>query len=149
MKRISAIAISLLLIIGLTAEAQAVTSGVYKCYALQGSADGITFTLPVIWHYNPNATGVQSITRLRIFDMFGAILLDESYAPGTPAGTLEVNGRGSLPITVAYSDFSEGIQVIVNWRQAVDAAAPIPRLTLLLFNNTSATYTSVSQTTCP
>ena len=72
MKRISAIAISLLLIIGLTTEAQAVTSGVYKCYVLQGSTDDpSTFILPTITHYNPNATGVQSITRLRIFDSNG------------------------------------------------------------------------------
>lgn len=82
MKRISAIAISLLLIIGLTAEAQAVLSGVSKCNVFQGPTDDpTTFIVPVIVLFNPNAAGVQRITRFRIFNELGASLLDQSFPP--------------------------------------------------------------------
>jgi hypothetical protein len=144
MKRISAIAISLLLIIGLTAEAQAVTSGVYRCYVHQGSFDNRTSTTPLIFHYNPNATGGQSITRVRIFDHLGGALFDQSFAPGN----FTVNGRGSTFVITAISGVFEGLQVIVNWKQAVDAAPPIPRLTLYHISG-GGIVTSEAQSTCP
>lgn len=145
MKRISAITISLLLMIGLTAEAQAVTSGSYRCVALTGPGiDGVTTVLPVVLHYNPNAVGVQSITRVRIFDSLGVLVFDEP----SPPGSFTVGGRGST-IVVAAEDigFLEGFQIIVNWRQAADALAPIPRLNLALFDGVK--FTSVSQSNCP
>jgi hypothetical protein len=145
MKRISAIAISLLLIIGLTAEAQAVTSGVYKCYVAQGpTSDPSTFLVPDITHYNPNATGVQNITRIRIFDSIGVLIFDQAFSPGT----FTVNGRGSDHAAVAATGFAEGLQILVNWRQAADALAPIPKIVLLLFDDTSGIFTSVSQSNC-
>ena len=146
MNRISAIAMSLLLMIGLTAEAHAVTSGIYKCYVFQGPTDDPnTSIVPTITHYNPNATGVQHITRLRILDQSGAPLLDESYAPGTNT----VNARGSTFYAAVPTGLTEGLQFLFNWSQAVDAVAPVPKLTVLLFDSTSGIYTSVSQSTCP
>lgn len=146
MKRISAIAMSLLLIIGLTAEAQAVLSGTAKCNVFQGpTPDPSTFIEPVIVLFNPNATGVQSITRIRLFDELGNLLLDQGFPPGT----YTVPGRGSTFFAALYTNFAEGLQVLVNWSQAADALAPIPRLTLLLFDATSGIYTSVSQSNCP
>jgi hypothetical protein len=142
-KRISAIAISLLLIIGLTAEAQAVTSGSYRCVAVEGSFDGTTLIFPEIIHYNPNATGVQSIRRIRIFDSLGVLLSDESSAPGV----FPVAGRGSFPISVSGIGFFEGLQVIVNWSQTVDGVAPIPRLNL--YNFDGAVIASAGQSNCP
>jgi hypothetical protein len=147
MKRISAIAISLFLSIGLMAEAQAVTSGVYKCYGIQGfTDDSSTFVLPAVTHYNPNATGVQSITRIRVFNSQGGVLFDQAFPPGTNT----VNARGASPTTMLMAPIValERLQAIVNWRQAADALAPIPRLQLFLFNTTSGIYTSVSQSAC-
>jgi hypothetical protein len=145
MKRISAIAMSLLLMIGLTVEAQAVTSGVYKCYVPQGStSDFSTILVPDITHYNPNATGVQNITRTRVFDSMGVLIFDQAFPPGTVAA----NGRGSTHIGVSTPPFSEGLQIIVNWNQAADALAPIPRLILFLFDASSGIFTSVSQSNC-
>ena len=144
MKRISAIAISLLLMIGLTAEAQAVTSGSYRCVALQGpTPDGTTSILPVIVHYNPNATGFQSITRLRIFDSAGTLLADIP----SPPGAFTVNARGSGIVLAAENGTPEGLQFIVNWKQGADAAAPIVRLTLALFDGVN--FTSLAQSNCP
>lgn len=144
MKRLSAIAISLLLIIGLTAEAQAVLSGAVKCNVFQGPTDDLTtVVVPVITLYNPNATGVQRLTRLRIFDQLGLVILDESYAPGT----VTINARGSIFYATGITGVAEGLQFLFNWSQTVDAAAPIARLNLFLAD--SASYTSVSQTTCP
>ena len=145
MKRIGAIAISLVLMIGLTAEAQAVTSGAYRCVALTGPApDGVTTVLPVVFHYNPNATGVQSITRVRIFDSLGVLIFDQP----SPPGSFTVGGRGST-VVVAAEDigFLEGFQIIVNWKQTADALAPIPRLNLALFNGVQ--FTSLSRSNCP
>ena len=146
MKRISAIAISLLLIIGLGTEAQAVLSGSSKCNVFQGPTDDpSTFIVPTVVLFNPNATGVQSITRFRIFNELGASLLDQNFPPGT----FTVPGRGSTFYAAVPTGFSEGLQFIANWSQAVDALAPIPRLTLFLFDTNTGLYTSVSQTTCP
>jgi hypothetical protein len=146
MKRISAIAISLFLSIGLMAEAQAVTSGVYKCYGVQGPpGDPSTSVVSAVTHFNPNATGVQSITRIRVFDSQGVLLFDQAYPPGTNT----VKARGASPITtIASTGVFEGLQAIVNWRQAADALAPIVRLQTFLFNATSGTFTSASQSTC-
>lgn len=80
MTRISAIALSLLLMIGLTAEAQAVTSGAVKCVALQGPS-GADLVASTVTLYNPNGTGNQNITRLRIYDSTGATIVDLSFAP--------------------------------------------------------------------
>ncbi len=144
MKRISAIAMSLLLIIGLTVEAQAVTSGTYRCVAAQGSLDfGSTVTIPLVVHYNPNL-GVQSITRIRVFDGNGVLLFDETF----PVGAVPVPGRGSIPITAMITGVLDGTQLIVNWRQSADAAAPIPRLNLLTVDGVGV-LTSVSQSNCP
>lgn len=146
MKRIGAIAISLFLMIGLTTEAQAVTSGVYKCVAFQGPTDDLTtLVVPAVLHYNPNATGVQSITRVRIFDSFGTLIFDQP----SPPGTFTVNGRGSTIVFSAQNGFPEGLQFIVNWSQGADALAPIARLTLLLFDTGIGAYVSVSQSSCP
>jgi len=147
MKRISAFAISLLLITGLTAEAQAVTSGIYKCYGVQGpTPDSSTSVLPAVTHFNPNATGVQSITRIRVFSSQGVLLFDQAFPPGVNT----VNARGASPTTILVAPIGaiEGLQAIVNWRQAADALTPIPRLQLFLFNATSGIFTSVSQSTC-
>ena len=146
MKRLSAIAISLLLIIGLTAEAQAVLSGSSKCNVFQGPTDDLTtVVVPVITLYNPNATGVQRLTRLRIFDQLGSVILDESYSPGT----VTINARGSTFYAATITGVAEGLQFLFNWSQTVDAAAPIARLNLFLFDSGLGVYTSVSQTTCP
>ncbi len=146
MKRISAIAISLVLVVGLTAEAQAVTSGVYKCYGVQGPTDDLsTFVLSAVTHFNPNTTGVQSITRIRVFDSQGVVLLDQAFPPGTNT----VKARGASPTTIITPSLVfEGLQARVNWIQAADALAPIVRLQTFLFNAISGTYTSASQSTC-
>jgi hypothetical protein len=146
MNWISATAASLLLItIGLTIEAQAVTSGTYRCVALQSSFDsGITTTVPVIMHYNPNG-GLQSITRIRVFNSVGVVLFDQSI----PVGALTVPGQGSLPVLTGTSNISEGLQFIINWRQTVDAAAPIPRLDLVHIDVASSVVQSMSQSNCP
>lgn len=82
MKRISAIALSLLLIIGLTAEAQAVLSGVSRCNFFQGPTDdSTTVIVPVLVLFNPNGSGYLSITRLRIFEQVGAISLTRLSPP--------------------------------------------------------------------
>jgi hypothetical protein len=144
MKWFSAIAMSLLLIIGLTAEAKAVTSGVYKCNVFQGPlTDASTTIIPVLTHYNPNAI-VQNITRVRAYNKAGTLIMDHSF----PIGTNAVNAHGSISTTIT-TDFFEGLQAIVNWQQGSDALAPVPKLTLLLFNTTSGVYTSVSQSVCP
>ena len=146
MKRISAIAISLMLMIGLTAEAQAVLSGTSKCNFFQGPTDDpTTFVVPVLILYNPNGAGFLSITRLRIFEHTGANILDETFPPGTNT----VIARGSSSFVPVATGIAEGLQIIANWRQTVDAAAPIAKLNLLLFDNASGTYTSVSQSNCP
>lgn len=145
MRWISAIAISLLLTTGLVVDAQAVTSGVYKCYVTQGpTSDSSTLVVPDVIHYNPNGTGFQSITRIRIFDSLGSLLFDQSY----PYGAFTVNARGSDHAAVPTTGLAEGLQVMVNWRQSVNGAPPIPRLILLLFDSISGTYTSVSQSNC-
>ena len=143
MKRISAIAMSLMLImIGLTAEAQAVTSGVYKCVAFQGPVTS-TIIIPLIVQYNPNATSVQSIRRIRIFDSAGTLLSDQSFAPGT----LTVAARGGNIVVAAATATQQALQFIINWSQTVDAAAPIPRLDL--YNNAAGVYTVAAQSNCP
>lgn len=141
MTRISAIVMSLLLMIGLTAEAQAVTSGSIKCVAFQGPAGTATTIVPLLMYFNPNATGTQNITRVRVFDQTGASIADISPAPGTA----QVPGRGSFPISLAGE--SGGIQIIVNWQQGADAAAPILRLNLLADNGVD--FTSAAQSNCP
>ena len=142
MTRISAIALCLMLMIGLTAEAQAVTSGSIKCVALQGPSGSDT-VVPGVVFYNPNATGNQNITRVRVFDQTGASIADISPAPGTA----QVPGRGSFPISLSLPGDSGGIQIIVNWQQGADAAAPIIRLNLLADNGVD--FTSAAQSNCP
>ncbi len=147
MKRISAIAMSLLLMIGLTAEAQAATSGAITCRSLVGNIGSDSVEL-VIMVYNPNATGQQGITRFRIFDFGGGVAFDQSFAPPIP-----VFARGSFPISSAvFLGFAaEGVQIVVNWSQTVDtAAAPIGRINMLTHPNIAgASLTSVSQFNCP
>jgi hypothetical protein len=142
MTRISAIAISLLLMIGLTAEAQAVTSGSIKCVALQGPVGPDTI-LPSVVYYNPNATGHQNITRVRFFDQTGTSIADVPFNPPQ-----QVLGRGSFVISGITTNNAEGLQIIVNWQQAADAAAPIGRLNLIT-NNAASGTTSVAQSNCP
>jgi hypothetical protein len=140
MTRISAIVISLLLMIGLTAEAQAVTSGSIKCVAFSPAPN----VVPVLMYFNPNATGSQNITRVRVFDQTGgAPIADTSPAPGTA----QVPGRGSFPISLSLAGDSGGVQIIVNWQQGADAAAPILRLNLLADNGVD--FTSAAQSNCP
>jgi len=144
MKRISAIAMSLMLImIGLTAEAQAVTSGSYRCVAIQGNPGGSPVIVPLITQYNPNATGVQSIRRIRIFDFAGTLLSDQSFAPGA----FTVAGRGYRGVASTNTGNFEGLTFLVNWSQTVDAAAPIPKLDL--FTLDAAGYTLAGQSNCP
>jgi hypothetical protein len=135
MTRISAIAISLMLMIGLTVEVHA-NSGSIKCLALSPGGN----VLPVLMVFNPNATGNQNVTRLRVFDQTGASIADVSPSPPVP-----VPGRGSLPISL--SGTSGGIQIIVNWQQGPDAAPAIGRLNLLGSDGT--TLTSEAQSNCP
>ena len=142
MTRISAIAISLLLIIGLTAEAQAITSGSIKCVALQGP-DGPDTILPVFVYYNPNATGHQNITRVRVFDQTGTLIAD---VPANPPQ--QVLGRGSFVISGITSNNAEGLQILINWQQGADAAPPILRLNLII-DNAAVGLTSAAQTNCP
>jgi len=146
MNWINAIAVSVVLfMIGPTIEIQAVTSGTYRCVALQSSFDtGITATIPVIMHYNPSA-GLQNITRIRVFNSSGGVLFDQSL----PMGALTVPGHGSLPVITGTSNVSEGLQFIINWQQTVDAAAPIPRLDLVHVDIASTVVQSMAQSTCP
>jgi hypothetical protein len=94
-------------------------------------------------HYNPNATGVQSIRRLRIFDSQGLLLSDQSFAPGA----LPVLGRGSRLVATFSSATFQGLTFLVNWSQTVDAAAAIPKLDLFTFD--AANFTLAGQSNCP
>jgi hypothetical protein len=132
----------MLIMIGLTAEAQAVTSGSYRCVAFQGPVTS-TIIIPFIVQYNPNATGVQSIRRIRIFDSGGTLLSDQSFVPGAQP----VAARGARIVISAATASQEALQFIVNWSQTVDAAAPIPRLEL--YNNAAGVFTVAGQSNCP
>ena len=136
MTRISAIALSLMLMIGLTVEVHA-NSGSIKCVAFSPAPN----VVPVLMYFNPNATGSQNITRVRVFDQTGASIADISPAPGT----VQVPGRGSFPISL--SGVSGGIQIIVNWQQGPDAAPAFGRLNLLADNGVD--FTSAAQSNCP
>src|SRR5436309_9696040 len=135
MKRIVTISLYLLLLVGLQDRAQGATAGSYKCFLPQGSFDGgQTYTLPVIYHYNPNKTA-QSIRRVRIFDSTGASVSDQSF-PATGVGSIPVPPNGTIQIGATIpptpptvdlaSETVQGLQFIVNWSQGLDtAAAPI------------------------
>lgn len=146
MKRISAIAVSLLLVIGLASESQAFTAGSYRCVALQGSFDtGITDVFPVVMHYNPNAS-VQHITRLRVYDSSGTLIYDSGTIP---VGGFPVNGFGSAVVISGTSGFSEGLLFIVNWKQSADVRAPIPKINMLTIDTATGATRSMAQSNCP
>jgi hypothetical protein len=144
MKRIAALVIALLLVVGLAAEARAALSGLYTCVALQGLAGGGTGILPIIIHYNPT-NAAQSIRRVRVFDSAGALNFDSGPIP---AGATVVPPRGSFPIVIVTGAF-EGARYVINWSQSVNGAAPIPRLDLMLIDPTLTFPTSVAQSNCP
>lgn len=147
MKRINTIVAALLLIIiGLTAEAQAVTSGFYRCVALQDSLDGgFTITVPVVVHYNPTGA-VQHITRIRVFNSAGTSLYDSGMIP---VGNFPVYRLSSAIVVSETSGVPEGVQLIVNWKQSADTLAPIVRLTLITYDSATGAATTVTQSTCP
>ena len=133
MKRITTILFCLSLLGSLAAESLAATSGSYRC-----TSSG-TFR---VRHYNPNGNN-QTITRVRFFDIDGTVLLD------SPGLNIVVPGRGSTTAATASGFEGEGLQVIVNWTQQVDANSPIPRLEELFFSDTVGDFTSESSRACP
>jgi hypothetical protein len=87
MQRISAITIALVLMIGLTAEAQAALSGVLKCNFFDGQFGTTEAIYPVVVIYNTKAAGVQNLTRIRLHDSTGLLLVDIPIAPPSGART--------------------------------------------------------------
>jgi hypothetical protein len=164
MQRIVAISLSLLLLAGLMSQAQAATSGVYKCFVPQGSLDNVfTYTLPVIFHYNPNNTP-QNITRLRVYDSAGTKLFDQSYPvsstpglnapiPVPPFGSIQIGATipPTLPTVDSVAEALQGLQFIVNWSQGLDKPIPIARADLFHFDVSvePAEVFSVAQSACP
>ena len=170
MKRIAAISLFLLFLAGPKDRVHAATSGSYKCFLSQGSFDGgQTYTLPVIYHYNPNKTP-QNIKRIRIFDAAGKALVDQSYPssptqglppplPVPPFGSIQIavkiQGGVTIPPAPPTADLStetgQGLQFIINWSQGSNTAAPTPRAELRTFeiDIDPAFLLSVAQTTCP
>jgi hypothetical protein len=114
--------------------------------ASNDSPSGWSFTLPVIYHFNPNRTSSQDIKRIRVYDSTGALIFDTGLLA---AGVYTVPPLGSFPITVTSDTAIQGLQFIVNWSQATDAAAPISRADLFHIDQLSAEVFSVAQTTCP
>jgi hypothetical protein len=122
--------------IGLTVEAQAVTSGSIKCVAFNTALN----VFPVVVYFNPNATVNQTITRVRVFDNTGFSIFDQSLSPPVP-----VPGRGSFPISITGT--SGGMQILINWQQGADAAPAFGRLNLITDNGVDVT--SAAQSNCP
>jgi hypothetical protein len=152
MKLIGATSLFLLLITGSQGEVQAATAGSYRCVFPEGVPDastdipaGLSFTLPVVFHYNPTKI-TQSIRRIKAFDETGTLIFDSG---AIPAGDFTVPPSGSTPLAVVSNTVTQGLQFIVNWSQSTDAAAPIPRANLFHIDQASTEVFSMAQTTCP
>jgi hypothetical protein len=150
-RRVVMISFCLLLLAGPKGQAQAATAGFYRCFVSQGSLDdGQSSLLPIIFHHNPNGV-TQHIRRIRIFDSEGNQLADQRFAVGEKT----VPPRGSIQIAATTAppggDTIQGLQFVVNWSQATDAGAPVPKVGLFHFDVSfdPPEVFSVAQTACP
>jgi hypothetical protein len=145
MRRIDAVGIALLLLVGATGVAIADTAGSYRCVAVTGTIDESSVTVPLVMHYNPNSIS-QSIRQIQIFDAEGVLFYDSG---AIPVGEFVVPPRGSSPVAFLMGELGGGVQVIVRWSQGSDKKPPIARLNLFHSDETVTYIRSASQSNCP
>src|SRR5262245_50800703 len=115
--------------------ADAARTGTYRCLVAVPSG-GVAWLI----HYNPN-TVAQTVTRVRLWDSSG------NFAD-TGAISFEIPANGAdlvLPFDEGTGLVGDTFQVLVNWSQAQDKPAPLPRVDMF----PDGTYTSTLRTPCP
>ncbi len=136
MRRIWAILVFVVVLMGAMDDASALLAGSYRC---TGTLDNTTLFMAVV-HYNPTANA-QVIRRVRMHDSSGTLYF-ESQVPQTVAA------RGSFAFAVATPPLGlDDVQVLVSWTQATDTAAPIPKADVALVN--ASGDVSIARTACP
>jgi hypothetical protein len=95
-----------------------------------------------ITHHNPTTIS-QKVTRVRVWNSAGEIALDT----GTIAFIIPANGS-DVPLSIdgtVEGFVGDAFQVLVNWSQTQDKAAPIPRTDMF----PDGSFASAVRTSCP
>jgi len=114
--------------------AEAARSGTYRCI-VEVPQGGIGWIL----QYNPNPIP-QTVTRVRAWNAAGGFLDTGPIDQVIPA-----NGSDFVFFWDGTADGGDGFQVLVNWTQSQDKAAPLPRADML----PDGTFASAVRTPCP
>ena len=128
--------LALLCVFAVVPLAEAARSGTYRCI-LEVPQGGIGWIL----QYNPNPIP-QTVTRVRVWNAAGEFL-----DTGTIAQEIPANGSDFVFFwdgTVDGFD-GDGFQVVVNWTQSQDKAAPLSRADML----PDGTLASAVRVSCP
>jgi hypothetical protein len=126
---------TLLCVVAVAPLADAARSGTYRCLVAV-PLEGVAW----IVHHNPN-TIAQTVTRIRVWDSVGNF-----GDTGTISFQVPANGADFVFLFDESTGFvGDMFQVLVNWTQAQDKPAPLPRVDML----PDGSLTSSVRTPCP